>query len=57
MKITIDLEDSLLGALVTYYELTGVRVSDQIKEAVQDYVACTLTARLETIQERPLLLV
>jgi hypothetical protein len=56
MKITIELSGTTLDSFVAYQQLTGVSVNTQIDEALADYVACVIPARIESIQKKPTLI-
>ena len=45
-------EKDQLKALQEYEVLSGVKVEDSIREALEDYIECTLSVRIETIAER-----
>lgn len=47
MKITIDVKEDLHSALVSFSQLTGSSVNTLYDEALQDYVALVLSARME----------
>jgi hypothetical protein len=49
MKITIEVPERLFNALVTYSQLTTTSVNKQIDEALEDYVACVIPARVENL--------
>jgi len=56
MKITLEVKPEHFDALDIYSKLTSVSVNTQIDEALSDYVACVLAARLENIASRPTLI-
>ena len=46
------IEEDQLKALQDYEKFAGVSIDDLVKEALEDFIECSLSVRMETLAER-----
>jgi hypothetical protein len=50
-KRRVLIEEDELKTLREYKELPGVPIEDSVKEALEDFIECSLSVRMETLAE------